>query len=238
MFLLKGVKLGEEVTVEPEGARRGVMVAKLTLRGGGNPRTVEGPTFKLERADMQGGKADLRLDVELKSNTLVLPAELWLKPVVQLGKRPLALASCKLTLAGFPAGEFKHERDGRTRVKVSPDKRGRIGATYRVEIGGSAKVCAGFEGEAVQAQKLATLTKGAELTVPVRRPGGRAFVGVLSWPLERRGGAGQLARGVEGAGGDLRCRCRRGAVSLGRDLRARRQAARRQRDGRLYAPRT
>ena len=159
------------------------MVARLTLQGGGGPRTVEGTTFKLERGDMVGRNVDLRLDVELKSSVLALPAELWLKPVVYLGKRPLALASCKLILAGLPADEFHHERDGRTRVKVGPDKHGRQGAVYRVEVGGSAKVCPGFEGEALQAQKLTTLAHGAELTVPVRHPAGRAFVGVLSWPL-------------------------------------------------------
>jgi hypothetical protein len=181
--VLKGVKAGDEVTVEPKDADR-FMVAKLTLRGAGSPRTIDGPTFKFERGDMQSSKVDLRLDVELKSDApVVLPAELWLKPVAQLGKRSLALASCKVTLADFPAGEFRHERDGRTHVKVSQDKTGRKGASYRVEIGGSAKVCAGFEGEALQAQKLAALAKGTELTVPVRRRGGRAFVGVLSWPL-------------------------------------------------------
>jgi hypothetical protein len=180
--VLRGVRLGEEVTVEPKDADR-FMVAKLTLRGGGSPRTVEGSTFKFERGDMVGRKVDLHLDIELKSNALVLPAELWLKPVVHLGRRPLALASCKVTLVGLPADEFRHERDGRTRVKVGADKRGRQGASYRIEVGGSAKVCAGFEGEALQAQKLAGLAPGTELAVPVRHPGGRAFIGVLSWPL-------------------------------------------------------
>jgi hypothetical protein len=179
--LLKNVTLGEEVTIAPTGADQ-LMVGKLTVRGGGSPRTIQGATFKLERGDLQGGK-DLRLDVELKSSALDLPAELLLKPVVHLGKRPLALASCKITLAGYPEGEFRHERDGRTRVKVSPGKRGRMGASYGIEVGGTAKVCTGFEGEALPAQKLAALAKGTELTVPVRRRGGRAFVGVLSWPL-------------------------------------------------------
>ena len=162
------------------------MVAKLTLRGGGNPRTVEGSTFKFERADMQGGKVDLRLDVELRSNALVLPAELWLKPVVQLGKRPLALASCKVTLADFPAGEFKHERDGRTRVKVSPDKRGRIGATYRRrdrrQRQGLRRLRGG--GHAGAEARHPDERRGADRSL--RRPGGRAFVGVLSWPLSAR----------------------------------------------------
>jgi hypothetical protein len=150
---------------------------------------VLGATFKLERGDLQGGK-DLRLDIELKSSALDLPAEILLKPVVHLGKRVLPLASCKITLAGFPEGEFRHERDGRTRVKVSPGKRGRIGASYRIEVGGTAKVCAGFAGEALQAQKLTALAKGTELTVPIRRRGGRAFVGVLSWPLDGPGDEG------------------------------------------------
>ena len=148
----------------------------------GIARPLPGST-ELEAKLQPEEKAAPPRDVELKPAPLALPAELWLKPVVHLGKRPLALASCKVTLAGLPADEFRHERDGRTHVKVSPDRRGRIGAVYRVEVGGSAKVCAGFEGEAMQAQKLAALAKGTELTVPVRHPGGRAFVGILSWPL-------------------------------------------------------
>jgi hypothetical protein len=131
-----------------------------------------------------GTELEAKLQPEEKAAPpLAMPAELWLKPVVYLGKRSLALASCKVTLAGLPADEFRHERDGRTHVKVSPDKRGRAGTSYRVEVGGSAEVCAGFEGEAIQAQKLAAMAKGTELVVPVRHRGGRAFVGVLSWPL-------------------------------------------------------
>jgi hypothetical protein len=188
---LRGVKLGEEVTVEPTDS--GVFtVTGLTLRSGGSPRTVAGSTFKLERGDLQGGKVDLHVDVELKANTLVLPAELLLKPVVHLGKRQLAFSSCKITLADLPAGEFVHERDGRTRVKVRTGKRGRIGASYRVEVGGTANVCKGFEGEAVPAEKLAALVTGTELTIPVQRPTGRAFVGILSWPLAPEEDEGNL----------------------------------------------
>jgi hypothetical protein len=190
-LLQPGVKLGEEVTVEPKDADK-FSVLRLTLRGGGSPRTIEGASFKLERDDMPGGKLDLQLDVELKLSTLLFPSELVLKPVVHLGKRQLAFSSCKVTLARFPASEFLHERDGRTRVKVGTEKRGGIGISYHVEVGGVANVCQGFEGEAQPAEKLAALASGTELTIPVRRPSGRAFVGILSWPLAPQEDEGNL----------------------------------------------
>jgi hypothetical protein len=111
-----------------------------------------------------------------------------LQPVVHVGKRELPLKSCKVQLESFIEGStFIHTSRGDTQVTLGQDKRVPKLRTYAVQLIEGDPICRGLSvGPPIPAVRLFAVAADATLPIPLKRPGSRAFVGVLSLPQEVR----------------------------------------------------
>ena len=179
---LAEVKPDHALTVElQEKDKERLEIDKMLLRGGKTPRAIIGPMLKFQREDFLGAKLALTLDITVREAAFNLPDKFRLQPVVQIGKRELLLKSCKVELEDFLEGSKFTSKGGYTEVTLAQDKRAPKTRTYGVKVHRDAKVCTGLEvRRPIKVAQLKELRLDATLTIPLRRPSSRAFVGIVS----------------------------------------------------------
>jgi hypothetical protein len=183
-----GAKHGDELSVRPMNPE--FEVAKIKLQIGQKTTFAEAPvaTFilKLDRSHLGAGDklAALSLEADLAEIPVLLPTDVLLKPAVRLGKRLLPLQSCKVTLSRDGTKIPGNHGSKGTLVTFGKDQSVPKSGKYAVELELGANispVCRGLEAEAsILATKFKELGQDRTLQVPVRRPGSRAFVAIVS----------------------------------------------------------
>ena len=116
-----------------------------------------------------------------KEDSFALPDRFRLQPVVRIGKRELLLKSCKVEFEDFLEGSKFIHKYGYTEVTLAQDKRVPKFRAYTAKVRMDAWVCRGLEVfRSIAAAKLGALRPDATIIIPFRRPGSRAFVGIVS----------------------------------------------------------